>query len=99
MSPSTLPTRRTPRVVLQPVQRTGVNALRDALTLSPHLRDQLVLTGRSVTFLVPDAAAALDLLDQLRGPLAVARGKTGHPYASTHALRRRLEALLVRTAR
>jgi hypothetical protein len=86
-----------PRTVLRNVQRTGVSAIRDALVLSPQLRDRVRLAGRTVWF---DAspAEALRMLDQLRAPLGVMRGLVGHPYASLHAPRRRLAALALASA-
>ena len=85
------------RTVLRSVQRTGVSAIRDALVLSPQLRDRVRLVGRTVWFDAPPAEA-LRMLDQLRAPLGVARGLVGHPYASLHAPRRRLAALALADA-
>jgi len=81
-------------VTLWPIRRTHADALDAArLLASADVRRRVTVRRQTVTFDAATPDEALRLLDQLRGPLGVARGRVGHPYASLHAVRRRLVSL------
>lgn len=61
--------------------------------LSPDTAATVTLTKTTATFDVPNAVQALDIVTDMQARAVARFGATGHPNASLHAVRRKVETL------